>query len=223
MPPRSRASAHGAPSSLAVVGSRSAGAGAPTPRRPKTRAHVETLASPTLEGRLTGSTGERLAERLHRVASCRRSAPSRCPGQTDYPAAVRVHGRHARRRLARCAIDASAAQPRAGSTGDAATCRRCRSPTTATSAAPVVFAGYGIVVPDSQDFGYDSYATLDVKDKIVARPALLPGGRGPEDARHPGALRRPALQGDGGAAARREGDARRHRPAARRTPARSCR
>src|SRR5262249_42921632 len=33
--------------------------------------------------------------------------------------------------------------------------------------AQVVFAGYGIVVPDSQDFGYDSYAGLDVKDKIV--------------------------------------------------------
>ena len=33
--------------------------------------------------------------------------------------------------------------------------------------AGVVFAGYGIVVPDSQNFGYDSYATLDVKDKIV--------------------------------------------------------
>src|SRR5260370_38627785 len=32
---------------------------------------------------------------------------------------------------------------------------------------PLVFAGYGIVVPDSQNFGYDSYATLDVKDKIV--------------------------------------------------------
>jgi hypothetical protein len=32
---------------------------------------------------------------------------------------------------------------------------------------PVVFAGYGIVVPDGQGFGYDSYATLDVKDKIV--------------------------------------------------------
>ena len=31
----------------------------------------------------------------------------------------------------------------------------------------VVFAGYGIVVPEGQDFGYDSYATLDVKDKIV--------------------------------------------------------
>jgi hypothetical protein len=32
---------------------------------------------------------------------------------------------------------------------------------------PVVFAGYGIVVPDTQDFGYDSYAGLDVKDKVV--------------------------------------------------------
>ena len=32
---------------------------------------------------------------------------------------------------------------------------------------PVVFAGYGLVVPDSQNFGYDSFAGLDVKDKIV--------------------------------------------------------
>jgi hypothetical protein len=31
----------------------------------------------------------------------------------------------------------------------------------------VVFAGYGIVVPESQGFAYDSYATLDVKDKVV--------------------------------------------------------
>src|SRR5262249_57896759 len=31
----------------------------------------------------------------------------------------------------------------------------------------IVFAGYGIVVPESQNFGYDSYAGLDVKDKVV--------------------------------------------------------
>ena len=37
----------------------------------------------------------------------------------------------------------------------------------ATVKTPVVFAGYGIVVPESQNFGYDSYATLDVKDKAV--------------------------------------------------------
>ena len=33
--------------------------------------------------------------------------------------------------------------------------------------AAIVFAGYGIVVPESQSFGYDSYAGLDVKTKIV--------------------------------------------------------
>jgi len=37
----------------------------------------------------------------------------------------------------------------------------------ATISGAVVFAGYGLVVPESQDFGYDSYAGLDVKDKIV--------------------------------------------------------
>ena len=37
----------------------------------------------------------------------------------------------------------------------------------ATVNGPVVFAGYGLVVPESQNFGYDSYAGLDVKDKIV--------------------------------------------------------
>jgi hypothetical protein len=31
----------------------------------------------------------------------------------------------------------------------------------------VVFAGYGLVVPETQNFGYDSYQGLDVKDKIV--------------------------------------------------------
>jgi membrane-associated protease RseP (regulator of RpoE activity) len=32
---------------------------------------------------------------------------------------------------------------------------------------PVVFAGYGLVVPESQNVSYDSYAGLEVKDKIV--------------------------------------------------------
>ena len=45
---------------------------------------------------------------------------------------------------------------------------RSPSPTMPRVSAPVVFAGYGIVVPESQNFGYDSYATLDVKDKAVA-------------------------------------------------------
>src|SRR5262249_22814780 len=33
--------------------------------------------------------------------------------------------------------------------------------------APVVFAGYGIVVPDGQEIHYNSYDGLDVKDKVA--------------------------------------------------------
>ena len=32
---------------------------------------------------------------------------------------------------------------------------------------PLVFAGYGLVIPETDGFSYDSYATLDVADKIV--------------------------------------------------------
>jgi hypothetical protein len=36
-----------------------------------------------------------------------------------------------------------------------------------TVSGDVVFAGYGLVVPENQNFGYDSYAGLDVTGKIV--------------------------------------------------------
>ena len=38
---------------------------------------------------------------------------------------------------------------------------------TAEVSGSVVFAGYGLVVPEAQNFGYDSYVGLDVKDKVV--------------------------------------------------------
>ena len=38
---------------------------------------------------------------------------------------------------------------------------------TGTVEGQLVFAGYGLSVPETDDFGYDSYATLDVTDKIV--------------------------------------------------------
>src|SRR4026208_2587840 len=40
-------------------------------------------------------------------------------------------------------------------------------PAPASVTGPVVVAGCCLVVPESQNFGYDSYAGLDVKDKIV--------------------------------------------------------
>ena len=89
--------------------------------------------------------------------------------------------------------------------------------------APVVFAGYGIVVPEAQNFGYDSYATLDVKDKIVVVLRYFPEDADQQTRGDPRALLRPPLQGAGRAAARREGAARRHRPALAERRDRPCR
>jgi Zn-dependent M28 family amino/carboxypeptidase len=128
----------------------------------KTRAHVEALASPRLEGRLTGSAGEQLAGD-YLVSELRKMGAKPLPGQADY----------------RIAFDFTAGTRDGGSTV-AITTRgtprvfAARTDVQALSfsdngdvTGDVVFAGYGIVVPEGQEFAYDSYATLDVKDKVV--------------------------------------------------------
>ena len=137
--------------------------GAQAPSR--TRAHVEALASPRLEGRLTGSAGEGLASD-YLVSELRKMGAKALPGQADY----------------RMAFDFTAGTRDGGSTvamtapGGPGTPRTfsSRSEVQALSfsdngdvTGEVVFAGYGIVVPEGQEFAYDSYATLDVKDKVV--------------------------------------------------------
>jgi Zn-dependent M28 family amino/carboxypeptidase len=122
----------------------------------KTRAHVETLASPQLEGRLTGSNGERLASD-YIVAELQKIGAKPLPGQADF----------------RLPFEFTAGAKDGGSTmgitssGLTFDVRALSFSDDGTISGPVVFAGYGIVVPESQGFGYDSYATLDVKDKIV--------------------------------------------------------
>jgi hypothetical protein len=124
----------------------------------RARAHVEALASPRLEGRLTGSAGERLASD-YIVTELTRIGAKPLPGQADY----------------RVAFDFTAGTRDSGSTIEVAgRTFTGRSDVQALSfsdngeiAGEVVFAGYGIVVPEAQGFAYDSYATLDVKDKIV--------------------------------------------------------
>src|SRR5678815_349027 len=49
----------------------------------KTRAHVETLASPRLEGRLTGSNGEKLASD-YLVSELQKIGAKPLPGQKDF-------------------------------------------------------------------------------------------------------------------------------------------
>jgi hypothetical protein len=124
----------------------------------RTKAHVEFLASDTLEGREAGSPGERLAGD-YLAAQLARIGARPLPGRTDmflpfeFTAGSRDGGSRAtiQQRMFTAPRDIQAL-----SFSD-----------DAEVSGPVVFAGYGLVVPESQNFGYDSYAALDVKDKIV--------------------------------------------------------
>src|SRR5262245_49629586 len=124
----------------------------------KTKPHVETLASPRLEGRLAGSNGERLASD-YIVSQLQKIGARPLPGKTDFllPFEFTAGTKDGGSKIS-VGTQSFATQNdvRALSFSD-----------NAEVAGDIVFAGYGIVVPDSQDFGYDSYATLDVKDKVV--------------------------------------------------------
>ena len=125
----------------------------------RTRAHVESLAAERLEGRLAGSPGERMAAD-YLVSELKRIGARPLPGRDDYrlPFDFTAGTRDGGSRLST-----------GGRTFDARTDIQALSfsDNGEISEVPVVFAGYGIVVPDSQDFGYDSYFGLDVKDKVV--------------------------------------------------------
>ncbi|MDH4063699.1 MAG: M20/M25/M40 family metallo-hydrolase [Acidobacteriota bacterium] len=129
----------------------------------RTKVHVETLAADALEGRLAGSAGERQAAD-YLVKELQRIGARPLPGQTDF----------------RTPFTFTAGSKDAGSTvtvareGASAQAFTARTDVQALSfsdngevSGPVVFAGYGLVVPESQNFGYDSYQGLDVTDKIV--------------------------------------------------------
>ena len=143
---------------VAALGAVSASAVEAQTAPSKTRADVTLLASDRLDGRQAGSNGARLAAD-HLVAELKKMGAQPLPGQKDYrlpftfTAGVKDGGTtltaDGRTFSQRTEVQALSFADNAEVTGD------------------VVFAGYGLVVPDSQNFGYDSYATLDVKDKIV--------------------------------------------------------
>jgi Zn-dependent M28 family amino/carboxypeptidase len=118
---------------------------------------VQTLASERVAGREAGTDGERQAGD-YIAAQLARFGARPLPGQSnmflpfEFTAGARDAG-------SQITID--------GRVGGNSSIRALSFSDDADVSAPVVFAGYGIVVPDSQNFGYDSYATLDVKDKIV--------------------------------------------------------
>ena len=135
-----------------------AGAQAVAPAASKTRADVTVLASDRLAGRQAGSEGAKLAAD-HLVAELKKMGAQPLPGQKDYrlpfsfTAGVKDGG-------TTLTVDSAAFR----TTTDV---QALSFSDNAEASGQVVFAGYGLVVPDSQNFGYDSYATLDVKDKVV--------------------------------------------------------
>jgi len=132
-----------------------------------TRAHVEALAAPRTEGRLAGTNGERLASD-YLVAELQKIGAKPLPGQTDFrlPFDFTAGTRDGGSKISVSVTNAPAGGVESGASSSG-TARALSFSDNGDADGPVVFAGYGIVVPDGQGFGYDSYATLDVKDKIV--------------------------------------------------------
>ncbi len=132
----------------------------------KTKPYVDTLASDRFDGRLAGSSGERLAGD-YLAGELATIGVKPLPGQQDlrlpfdFTAGTKDGGSTIAIRWARNTDD----RVEGGSARGVASALSFSDNGEVT--APVVFAGYGIVVPETQDFGYDSYAGLDVKDKIV--------------------------------------------------------
>jgi len=137
----------------------------------KTRVHVEALASDRLDGRLTGSAGERLAGD-YLVSQLQKIGARPLPGRSDYrlPFEFTAGTRDGGSSIAIASGPFEASGVVSGSSqgfNSRSDVQALSFSDNAEVSAPVVFAGYGLVVPDSQDFGYDSYAGLDVKDKAV--------------------------------------------------------
>jgi len=129
----------------------------------RTKTQVETLASDKFEGRLTGSPGEKLAAD-YIISELKRLGAKPLPGMTDFrmPFTFTAGSKDGGTTLT-VTKDAGGAQTFTG----AATVQALSFSDTVEATGRVVFAGYGLVVPEAQNFGYDSYAGLEVKDKIV--------------------------------------------------------
>ena len=121
------------------------------------RKHVTTLASEDMAGRLTGTDGARKAAD-YIIREFQRLGASTLPGQSSY----------------RIPFEFTAGVKDTGSAlgmddwaAPSDSVRGLSFSDVGEVEGSVVFAGYGITVPESQDFGYDSYFGLDVEDKIV--------------------------------------------------------
>ena len=131
----------------------------PTPSSIQT--NVEVLASDAFEGRLTGTAGIRQAAE-HIIAELDVIGAEPLPGSDGYQLPFQYTG---------TASDGGTTLRIAGADGaewgDTDSVRALSFSEADAVTGPLVFAGYGLVVPETDGFSYDSYATTDVTDKIV--------------------------------------------------------
>ena len=143
--------------------------GPPADPRSALESHVTTLASPEFGGRLTGTEGEQraaayLAEQLVALGA------EPLPGEDDllldfeFTSGARDTGSTIR-------IETESG---AAAFSDQTQIQALGFSDSTEVEGEAVFAGYGVRVPDSQDFGYDSYATLDVSGKIAVVLRYVP-------------------------------------------------
>ena len=121
------------------------------------KTHVTRLASDEMEGRLTGTDGARRASdyitsELERLGA--RPLPGRDSFRIPFEFTSGVSDRGTTLSVA-------------GESAPVGSVRGLSFSEDGEVTGAVVFAGYGITVPESQGFAYDSYFGLDVKDKIV--------------------------------------------------------
>jgi len=135
----------------------------------KTRTYVETLASPRLEGRLAGSNGEKLASD-YIASELQKIGAKPLPGQKDFLLAFEFTAGTKDGGSEISIGSGGGTRPSFG----APDVRALSFSDNGDVSGAAVFVGYGIVVPDSQGFSYDSYATLDVKDKVVVALRYFP-------------------------------------------------
>jgi hypothetical protein len=117
-----------------------------------------------MEGRLTGSAGEKLAAD-YLIAELKKMGARPLPGMTDFrmPFVFTAGSKDGGTKATWNTKGSDHTQTVSG--GDNILALSFSD--SGSVFGDVVFAGYGLVVPDTQNFGYDSYAGLDVKDKIV--------------------------------------------------------
>ena len=122
------------------------------------RRHIEYLASDALEGRATGSPGAaKAADYL--VARLQDLGAQPLPGQAGFRVSFEF--------TAEVSDDGSRIGGVRRNWDEAESIQAMAFSEDGSTDGEVVFAGYGIVPPESAEYPYDSYATLDVEGKIV--------------------------------------------------------